>query len=128
MAFSKLSKYTALASLALAGAVLTALPTLTVAQSNSGITIFSGVNNREDILDYHIDFPNPNTRSRYKLRIPATKMELGVSQIVILYPAYYRGRLDTDEITVGYGSGYNEQAAIEEVVIEENAVTYREQG
>lgn len=125
---TKFSKITALSTLAVATSLVTAMPAITLAQGEPGLTIFSGVGDRSDILDYHIDFPGRNARSRYKLRIPASKMELGVSQVVIIYPAYYKGRLDPDEITVGYGSRYRNEAPIDDVVIEENALVLKEQG
>lgn len=76
------------------------LPALTLAQSNSGFTIFSGVD-RGNILDYYLDFGGrPDGYDRYRLRIPAKKMELGAAQFNISYPDYYDGTFDTDDIEV----------------------------
>ena len=93
---------TLLSSFLLAGGILSIAPTLEVlAQSgNSGITIFSGVE-QENILDYHLDFDGRQGRwDRYRLRIPADKLPQGAAKFRVSYPDYYKGRFDTDKIEV----------------------------
>ncbi len=56
-----------LTALAISSSVITGLPYLVMAQSNPGLTIFSGVE-RENILNYHLDFGgNTNGIDRYRL-------------------------------------------------------------
>ncbi|MGB7439530.1 MAG: DUF2808 domain-containing protein [Coleofasciculaceae cyanobacterium] len=87
-------------SIAITGCFLTGVAASSLAQSNSGLTIFSGVR-RENILGYHLDFGGrPGNWDRYRLRIPAKKMELGVAQFTVTYPDYYDGKFDTDRIEV----------------------------
>lgn len=90
-----------LALVALAGSLLAGLPTLTRADGNAGLTIFSGVD-RKDVLDYHLDFGgNPNqSGERYKLYIPGKKLTQGASKFFITYPANFDGKFDTDKIEV----------------------------
>ncbi|NJL01206.1 MAG: DUF2808 domain-containing protein [Spirulinaceae cyanobacterium SM2_1_0] len=96
---------------------LALLPVASLAQRNPGLTIFSGIRDRSDILSYYLDFGGrPNIRDRYRLRIPANKVELGVSQIAINYPDYYRGEFYTDHIEVHAGG---ETIPIQEVVLDE---------
>lgn len=82
------------------GAILTGLPAFTLAQSNPGFTLWSGVE-RKDQLNYYLDFGGQaNGWDRYRLRIPANKLELGVAQIVITYPDYYKGKFDPKNVEV----------------------------
>ena len=70
------------------------------AQSNSGLTLFGGVA-RENQLSYYLDFGGQRDAwDRYRLRIPAKKMELGVAQFSISYPDYYDGKFDPKKIEV----------------------------
>jgi hypothetical protein len=70
------------------------------AGSNAGLTIFSGVD-RKDILDYHLDFGGvPGGTDRYKLYIPAKKLNQGASRFFISYPDYFNGVFDTKSIEV----------------------------
>lgn len=87
-------------AVALTGCLLTGVAVRTWAQSNPGLTIFSGVQ-RENILRYHLGFGGrANQWDRYYLRIPSKKMELAVQQFVVRYPDYYTGKFDTDRIEV----------------------------
>jgi hypothetical protein len=42
----------------------------------------------------------PGTTDRYRLRIPAKKMEFAVEEFSITYPDTYKGEFDPDEIAV----------------------------
>ncbi len=87
-------------SLALLAGLVTAIPTITMAQTNPGLTIFSGVD-RENILNYHLDFGGQaNGWDRYRLRLPRKKMTQGASKFIIKYPDYYDGVFDPDKIEV----------------------------
>ena len=73
---------------------------ITSAQSNPGLTIFSGVE-RENILNYHLDFGgHAGSFDRYRLRIGSKKMTQGASKFFIAYPDYYKGKFDPDKIEV----------------------------
>lgn len=88
-----------LATLALT-TIVTSIPQQTNAQSNPGLTIFSGVD-RDNILNYHLDFGgNAGGWDRYRLRIPGKKITQGVAKVFITYPDYYNGKFDKDSIEV----------------------------
>ncbi len=94
-----------LSSLLLVGGLVSLIPTTPAwAQSpggsNSGLTIFSGVE-RENILDYHLDFGGDRgERDRYRLRIPKDKLKVQASAFRVNYPEYYDGEFDTDRMEV----------------------------
>ncbi len=70
------------------------------AQTNSGLTIFSGVK-RDNLLNHYLEWGvGPNRTERYKLSIPAKKMMQGASKLFITYPDYYDGKFDEDRIEV----------------------------
>jgi hypothetical protein len=84
----------------LAAGLVASLPIASFAQN--GVTIFSGVE-RKDELSYRLDFGGERGGwDRYRLRVGADKMKLSVAQFVISYPDYYKGKFDTKavEITV----------------------------
>lgn len=89
-----------LSALAVTSCLLSGFPIITSAQSLPGFTLWSGVK-RENQLNYRLDFGGQaNGWDRYRLRIPAKKLKLAVSQFTISYPDYYKGKFDTDEIEV----------------------------
>ncbi|MGI0482924.1 DUF2808 domain-containing protein [Geminocystis sp. CENA526] len=88
------------ATLAITSSLVTGLPNLVLAQSNPGLTLFSGVD-RQDILNYHLDFGGKSRGwDRYRLRIPGKKLTQGVSKFFITYPEHYRGTFDINSIEV----------------------------
>jgi hypothetical protein len=96
----KISSKLCLTALAVSGCLVTGLPSLGLAQSNPGLTIFSGVD-RKDILNYHLDFGGrAGGWDRYRLRIPSKKMTQGAARFFISYPEYYEGKFDVDAIEV----------------------------
>jgi len=85
---------------AVTGCILTGFSASSWAQSTPGFTIFSGVA-REDQLSYYLDFGGQRDGwDRYRLKIPAKKMELGVAQFAISYPDYFDGKFDPKKIEV----------------------------
>ncbi|MBD2185823.1 DUF2808 domain-containing protein [Aerosakkonema funiforme] len=81
-------------------AVLTGVPTITWADALPGFTLFGGPP-RENQLPFRLDFGgNANAWDRYRLRIPAKKMNLAVAQFSISYPNYYRGQFDPKKVEV----------------------------
>jgi hypothetical protein len=87
-------------AVAVTGCLITGFSSLSRAQSNPGLTIFGDVP-REDQLNYYLDFGGqPNGWDRYRLRIPAKKMELGVAQFAISYPDYFDGKFDPKKVEV----------------------------
>jgi hypothetical protein len=96
----KLLSKALISALVLSGCILAGLPTLTWAGGNPGLTIFGGVD-RKDILDYYLDFDGvPNQRDRYKLYVPAKKLERGASKFFISYPANFDGKFDVNAVEV----------------------------
>ena len=97
--FKFINKYV-LSALASTTTVLTAVPQQLNAQSNPGLTIFSGVE-RKNILNYRLDFGGTTGGwDRYRLRVPGKKITQGVAKIFISYPDYYDGEFNTDKIEV----------------------------
>lgn len=89
-----------LATLAVSTCLLTGLPIVSYSQGLPGLTIFSGVK-RDNQLPFKLDFGGQSSGwDRYRLRIPAKKLNLAVAQFAISYPDYYKGKFDTDEIEV----------------------------
>lgn len=100
MLYPKFSIARVLGAIAVSGCLLAGISVTTLAQSNSGLTLFSGVQ-RENILGYFLDYGGQSGGwDRYRLRIPSKKMALGVSQFVITYPDYYDGKFDPEDIEV----------------------------
>lgn len=88
-------------SLAIAGCLVTAgLPIAALAQGLPGLVIFSGVD-RANQLRYRLDFGGyPSRTDRYRLRIPADKMNLAAAQFAVTYPDSFQGTFDRDKIEV----------------------------
>lgn len=85
-----------LSTLAVTGCLATVLPAVSIAQGLPGLTIFGGPG-RQNSLNYRLDYGTTRHPSdRYRLRIPAEKMEFAASQISIDYPDYYEGEFDVE--------------------------------
>ena len=99
-----------LSSIAISGCLLGGIATISLAQGNSGLTIFSGVN-RENILDYYLDFGGrANARDRYRLRVPGKKLIGGAAKFFIAYPDYFDGKFDVDKIEVRVKNGKKQES------------------
>ena len=89
-----------IAMLAVSGCLVGGLPLLTWAGSNPGLTIFGGID-RKDELRYNLQFGgHPNEKDRYKLYIPAKKLSEGAKKFFVTYPDYFNGRFDLERIEV----------------------------
>jgi len=89
-----------LSALAVTSCLLTGTSSLVWADSLPGFTLFGGPS-RETQLPFRLDFGGRiNTWDRYRLKIPAKKMNLAVSQFSISYPDYYKGTFDTKDVQV----------------------------
>lgn len=100
MLFQKSSVQRLLGAVAVTSCMITGVASQTWAQSNPGFTLWGGVA-RESQLNYYLDFGGrPDQWDRYRLKIPASKMELGVAQFAISYPDYYDGKFDPKKIQV----------------------------
>lgn len=89
-----------LSALAISGCLLVGMPAISLAQGLPGFTLFGGPS-RGDLLNYRLErgtagFPS----DRYRLRIPARKMQFAISQLSITYPNYYDGEFDQNRIEV----------------------------
>jgi hypothetical protein len=70
-----------IATLAVTGCLVAGSSIKSWAQHNTGFTLWSGVA-RENQLNYYLDYGGqPNGWDRYRFKIPAKKLELGVAQI-----------------------------------------------
>ncbi len=100
MALAKKLTRRIMVALAIAGCAVTVLPAVTMGQGLPGLTIFSGVD-RDNELGYRLDFNGrPNQYDRYRLRIPASKMNLAAEQFSISYPEAYEGTFDPERVEV----------------------------
>jgi hypothetical protein len=100
MLFIKLSAKSFISALVVSGCLLAGMQTISWADGNAGLTIFSGVE-RENILNYYLDFGGiPRQWDRYKLYVPAKKLTQGASKFFITYPEHFDGKFDTDKIEV----------------------------
>ncbi len=87
-----------LSAFAAISGLLAGVPAISWAQSNPGLTLFSGVKG-DNQLTYRLDFGGqPNTIDRYRLRISHKKMKIAVAQFVISYPEYFKGSFDPKEV------------------------------
>lgn len=93
-----------MASLALSGCLLTGVQTLSLANGNPGLVIFSGVENRSDILDYKLDFDGRPKflGERMRLRVPKKKLNQGVSKFFVSYlkDPDFDGKFNTNSVDV----------------------------
>jgi len=89
-----------LSALAVTSCLLTGFSAKVWADSLPGFTLWGGPP-RENQLPFSLDFGGRiNTWDRYRLKIPAKKMKLAVSQFAISYPEYYKGVFDPKDIQV----------------------------
>ncbi|MDJ0509031.1 MAG: DUF2808 domain-containing protein [Crocosphaera sp.] len=93
-----------IAALALSGCVLTGVQPLSLANGNPGLVIFSGVEERSDILGYKLDFDGrPRFMGeRMRLRIKKKKLSQGVSKFFISYlkDPEFDGKFNTNSVEV----------------------------
>jgi len=88
-----------LSSLAVTAGLLSGLPLVTMAQTNPGFTLFGGPESANQ-LNYRLDSGSAGMWDRYRLRIPANKLNLAVAQVSIFYPDYYNGTFDPDKVEI----------------------------
>jgi hypothetical protein len=96
----KLSMRRIISAVAVTGCIITGFSIKSWAQGTPGFTLWSGVA-RENQLNYYLDYGGqPNGWDRYRFKIPAKKLELGVAQIAISYPDYFDGKFDPKRVEV----------------------------
>jgi hypothetical protein len=99
---------------ALTGSLLLGLPTALLAQGLPGVTLFGGPD-KANLLNFFLQSGRAGERDRYKLRIPADKLNLAIELISITYPDYYRGKIDPDKIEIRIK---DESIALDEVIVD----------
>jgi hypothetical protein len=103
MLLSKFPLKQTLGALLVSGAVVLGFPQVSLADC-SGLTLWSGLDNRNDELPFCWDFEmRSGARERYRFHIPAEKIPEGVSKIRISYEERYNGRFDTNNIDIRIG-------------------------
>lgn len=117
--FSRQSSFKRLlTALALAACTVGGINAIASAQSNSGILLFG--NKDVDILNYYLDFGGQaDARDRYRLRIPAKKLQGGMTKLIITYPDYFDGKLDTDRIEVRLNGDKKQSLPLQKVIWDE---------
>jgi hypothetical protein len=99
-------------AIALTGCVATGFSASALAQSNSGFTIFSGVESQYQ-LGYRLDEGGRlGVTDRYRLNIGRKHMTLAANQFTVTYPETYRGEFDADRVDL-YVNG--KKVAVDEV-------------
>ncbi|MEB3339581.1 DUF2808 domain-containing protein [Okeania sp.] len=97
-----------LSTLLVSSYLLTGFSMATFAQGMPGFTLFGGPERRNQ-LNFRLDSGKSGVWDRYRLRIPANKLNLAISQLSISYPDYYKGTFDPDEIEIRVGGGSSEK-------------------
>ncbi|NJO70620.1 MAG: DUF2808 domain-containing protein, partial [Oscillatoriales cyanobacterium RM1_1_9] len=77
-----------------------------------GVTLFGGPD-KSRLLNFYLQSGRAGDKDRYKLRIPADKLNLAVELISISYPDYYKGKFNPEKIEVRIK---DEPIALEEVI------------
>ncbi len=67
--------------------------------SKAEYNLFSGVAPK-DQLSHRLDFGRRSASDNYRLNLPGSKLRLGAVQINILYPEYYSGIFNEQQVTV----------------------------
>lgn len=88
-----------LSALAVTGCLVAGFPAMTIGQGMPGLTIFGGPE-RQNQLNYRLDYGAAGVWDRYRLRIPAKKLTLAIAQLSITYPNYYKGQFDPKNIEI----------------------------
>jgi len=89
-----------LATVAIAGCLLAGIPAATYAQGLPGLTIFGGPGEGNE-LRYRLDFGGrANGWDRYRLRIPAKKLNLAAARFTVTYSDNFRGQFDPNRMEV----------------------------
>lgn len=89
-----------LSTIAIAGTLI-GFPVVSLAQTLPGLVLFGGPRS-ESRLSYRLDFGGRANApgERYRLRVPAKKLNLAVAQFAITYPDYFDGKFDRKSIDV----------------------------
>lgn len=85
------------------GCSLAAVPKYTLAQANSGFTLFGGPQRGYE-LSYHLARGRADVFDRYELKIPGDRLNSPVTEIAIDYPDYYKGKFNTEKVEVVVGN------------------------
>lgn len=88
-----------LSALMVSSCLLTGLPIASLAQGMPGFTLFGGPE-RGNQLNFRLDSGKSGMWDRYRLRIPANKLNLAVAQLSIFYPNYYKGSFDPKQVEI----------------------------
>ncbi|MCL2931579.1 MAG: DUF2808 domain-containing protein [Trichodesmium sp. MAG_R03] len=97
-----------LSALIVSSCLLTGFSMASLAQGMPGFTLFGGPEQKNQ-LNFRLDSGKSGTWDRYRLRIPANKLNLAVAQLSIFYPNYYKGTFDTKKIEIRVGGGNSEK-------------------
>lgn len=100
------------ACFAFAGSLIASAPLAAFADGLPGLTIFSGVEAKNQ-LNYRLDFGGRiGSWDRYRFRVPREKVKVAIAQFSIDYPNYFKGTFDPKEVELLVN---NKKVAIQEV-------------
>lgn len=102
-------------ALLLTGMTLSGISQVALAQGLPGVTLFSGPD-KANLLNYFLESGKAGKLDRYKLRLPATKLNLAIAQVSISYPDYYKGKIDPERVEIRVK---NKAIPLEEVIWDE---------
>lgn len=86
-------------ALLVTGMVLSGIPKVVLAQGLPGMVLFSGPD-KTNLLNYFLESGKAGKFDRYKLRLPANKLNLAIAQVSISYPDYYKGIIDPEKVEI----------------------------
>lgn len=98
MLLKRCSMRRVVSTLAIAGSLIATVPLVAFAQGLPGLTIFSGVEAKNQ-LSYRLDFGgNSGSWDRYRFRVGRDKVKVAIAQVAIDYPNYFKGTFDPKEV------------------------------
>ncbi len=107
-----------ISTLLISSCLFTGFPMASFSQGMPGFTLFGGPEQKNQ-LSFRLDSGKSGMWDRYRLRIPAKKLNLAIAQLSISYPEYYKGSFDTEKIEIRVGTGTGNLTKKQSIPIDE---------